>query len=40
MNGKMLIPCLYLKDGKLYEDFSDSVCISDAPAEYAVKCAS
>ncbi|MBR5406505.1 MAG: bifunctional phosphoribosyl-AMP cyclohydrolase/phosphoribosyl-ATP diphosphatase HisIE [Lachnospiraceae bacterium] len=40
MNGKMLIPCLYLKDGKLYEDFSDSVCISDAPVEYAVKCAS
>ncbi|MCR5420985.1 MAG: bifunctional phosphoribosyl-AMP cyclohydrolase/phosphoribosyl-ATP diphosphatase HisIE [Lachnospiraceae bacterium] len=38
MEKKMLIPCLYLKDGKLYDDFTDVNEISDDPVGYAVDC--
>ncbi len=38
MNKKKMIPCLYLKDGKLYSDFTDSKMVSDNPVDYAVKC--
>lgn len=38
MAQKMIIPCLYLKDGRLYEDFSDETRISDDPVGYAMKC--
>ncbi|MCR5604517.1 MAG: bifunctional phosphoribosyl-AMP cyclohydrolase/phosphoribosyl-ATP diphosphatase HisIE [Lachnospiraceae bacterium] len=38
MDKKKMIPCLYLKDGKLYEDFTDEKTVSDAPVDYAKKC--
>ncbi len=38
MNKKNIIPCLYLKDGALFEDFSDEKKISDDPVGYAKKC--
>ncbi len=40
MDKKKLIPCLYLKDGRLYDDFSDSRIISEDPLEYAIRCVS
>ncbi|MCR5357324.1 MAG: bifunctional phosphoribosyl-AMP cyclohydrolase/phosphoribosyl-ATP diphosphatase HisIE [Lachnospiraceae bacterium] len=39
MDKKMVIPCLYLKDGRLYNDFSDTVIVSDDPVKYALGCA-
>ena len=38
MDKKNLIPCLYLKDGALYEDFTDERKISGDPVGYAKKC--
>ncbi len=35
---KKIIPCLYLKDKKLYEDFSDTKVISESPVDHAVMC--
>lgn len=35
---KKIIPCLYLKDGKLYDDFTDDKIVSLDPVDYAVKC--
>ena len=35
---KSIIPCLYLKDKKLYDDFSDTNIISEDPVGYAVSC--
>lgn len=35
---KKIIPCLYLKDKKLYDDFSDTKIISEAPVDYAIRC--
>ena len=35
---KKIIPCLYLKDRKLYDDFSDKNVISHDPVSYAVRC--
>ncbi|MCR4806556.1 MAG: bifunctional phosphoribosyl-AMP cyclohydrolase/phosphoribosyl-ATP diphosphatase HisIE [Lachnospiraceae bacterium] len=37
---KKIVPCLFLKDGKLYDDFSDDWLLSDDPVGYAVKCCS
>lgn len=37
--AKKIIPCLYLKDGTLYDDFTDVKQISSDPLEHAVKCA-
>ncbi len=39
MTKKMIIPCLYLKDGELYNDFSDEIKIDAAPVDYALDCA-
>ncbi|MCR5509068.1 MAG: bifunctional phosphoribosyl-AMP cyclohydrolase/phosphoribosyl-ATP diphosphatase HisIE [Lachnospiraceae bacterium] len=39
MSKKMIVPCLYLKDGRLYSDFSDKTLISSDPAAYALECA-
>lgn len=36
--AKKIIPCLFLKDGRLYDDFSDMKQISSNPVEYAVRC--
>lgn len=38
MDKKKIIPCLYLKDGMLYEDFTDEKIISEDPVGYAGKC--
>ncbi len=37
---KKIVPCLFLKDKKLYDDFSDDWLLSDDPVGYAIKCCS
>ncbi len=37
---KKIVPCLFLKDKKLYDDFSDDWLLSDDPVGYAINCCS
>ena len=37
---KKIVPCLFLKDKKLYDDFSDDWLLSDDPVRYAINCCS